>query len=133
MKQTSRTIPTLVIAALAVACGPFMTPISTGSAMAQNTSSAKSWNDPDFPGVDPTQRALYGCTFSLKRFRMKYKQVKYSAFAKGRAFSITGMRGCGWSVGERTQARADKVAMDKCRKNARNPDRCEVTERTTDR
>ena len=105
----------------------FFSVLSSGSAHAEP------WHDPDFPGVDPTTRAYFSCTFNLKRFRMKHQHVKYSAFARGRAFTITGMKGCGMSVGQRSQAIADKLALKKCRKVARNPDKCYVSDRTIEK
>ncbi|MCA1244914.1 hypothetical protein LC092_20920 [Stappia stellulata] len=81
-------------------------------------------------GVALNQRDYYGCTFRLQEFRKEHQQKKYAAFARGRAFSITGMRGCGWTSNQRTQAIADRVAMEKCRKNAKNPDKCYVSDRT---
>jgi hypothetical protein len=81
-------------------------------------------------GVALNQRDYYGCTFSLQKFRKELQQKKYAAFARGRAFSITGMRGCGWTSNQRTQAIADRIAMEKCRKAAKNPDKCYVSDRT---
>lgn len=81
-------------------------------------------------GVALNQRDYYGCTFRLQEFRKEHQQKKYAAFARGRAFSITGMRGCGWAFGERSQDIADRIAMKMCRKNAKNPDKCYVSDRT---
>ncbi|WP_422377253.1 hypothetical protein [Roseibium sp.] len=58
--------------------------------------------------------------------------MKYAAFAKGRAFTITGMKGCGWAHGKKTQAEADRVAMKNCRKSAKNPDKCYIALRYKD-
>lgn len=58
--------------------------------------------------------------------------MKYAAFAKGRAFTITGMKGCGWAHGEKTQAKADRLAMKNCRANAKNPDKCYIALRYKD-
>ena len=137
MTRTSRMAQVLVISALAISGVPF-TAYDGGLAQAASSNKswndlAKSWNDPDFPGIDPSQRAHYSCTFDLKRFRMKHQQVKYSAFARGRAFTITGMKGCGMSVGQRSQAIAGKLALKKCREVARNPDKCYVSDRTIEK
>ncbi|WP_428640937.1 hypothetical protein [Roseibium sp.] len=74
---------------------------------------------------------FYGCTEVFNAFKSAINApdkhlMKYAAFAKGRAFTITGMKGCGWAHGKKTQAEADRIAMADCRKNARNPDKCYI-------
>jgi hypothetical protein len=80
--------------------------------------------------VASTVEEHYGCTYMLREFKKKYQEKKYAAFAKGRAFSITGMVGCGSAWNQSSQAKADKVAMVNCRKQARNPDKCYISHRT---
>ncbi len=72
----------------------------------------------------------FGCTGLLMKFKKEHQTKKYAAFAKGRAFTITGMLGCGASWNKKSQAHADKDAMDRCRKRARNPDKCYISHRT---
>ena len=80
--------------------------------------------------VKLNQYEYYGCTYRLHHFRRELQTKKYAAFAKGRAFTITGMMGCGMAWNEKSQAAADKVAIAKCRKVAKNPDKCYVSDRT---
>jgi hypothetical protein len=77
-----------------------------------------------------TPEEYYGCSMALKRFRKELQQQNYAAFARGRAFSITGMRGCGYAWNKKSQAQADQTALRNCRKKARNPDKCYVSDRT---
>lgn len=77
-----------------------------------------------------TPEEYYGCSMALKRFRKELQQQKYAAFARGRAFTITGMRGCGYAWNRKSQAQADQAALRNCRKKARNPDKCYVSDRT---
>lgn len=79
-----------------------------------------------------TTKTLYGCTASLAKFRndrARYSGYGYIAFAKGPAFTETGMRGCGWSAFQKTQAKADELAMARCVEAAANPSRCVIIER----
>ena len=80
---------------------------------------------------------LYGCTEVYNDFKSAINAhdkhlMKYAAFARGRAFTITGMKGCGWAHGKKTQAEADRVAMERCRERARNPDKCYIALRYKD-
>lgn len=78
------------------------------------------------------QQTLYGCSAALAKFRndrSKYSRYGYIAFAKGPAFTETGMRGCGWAAFQKTQADADAKAMAGCIKRAANPSRCVIIER----
>lgn len=58
--------------------------------------------------------------------------MKYAAFAKGSGFSLTGMKGCGWANGKKTQAEADRIAMKMCREDAKDPDKCHIALRYKD-
>ncbi|MEP3048328.1 MAG: hypothetical protein ABJL55_23440 [Roseibium sp.] len=79
---------------------------------------------------NPVEFKNFGCSELLSKFKKEYRKIKYAAFAKGRAFTITGMLGCGAVWNRKTQASADKAAMDSCRKKARNPDKCYISHRT---
>ncbi|CTQ54177.1 hypothetical protein LP7551_02709 [Roseibium album] len=73
----------------------------------------------------------YGCSKTFRAFKSAINAhdkhlMKYAAFAKGKAFTITGMKGCGWSHGQKTQAQADRKAIASCRKAAKNPDKCYI-------
>lgn len=80
--------------------------------------------------VKLNQYEYYGCTYRLHQFRRDLQTKKYAAFAKGRAFTITGMMGCGMAWGQKSQTIADKVAMGHCRKSAKHPDKCYISDRT---
>jgi hypothetical protein len=71
----------------------------------------------------------FGCSVTLKKFRNEKNKKKYAAFAKGKAFTITGMMGCGYSWGQKSQAEADALALSNCRKRARNPEKCFISDR----
>lgn len=70
------------------------------------------------------------CSELLSRWKKTNQKQKYAAFAKGRALTITGMMGCGYSFKQKSQAVADALAMKYCRENARNPDGCYISDRT---
>jgi hypothetical protein len=74
--------------------------------------------------------SLFGCTSALHKWKKDYQKLKYSSFARGRAFTITGMLGCGYSYGQKTQEIANDLAMGHCRKNARNPNKCYISDIT---
>ncbi|KZM48128.1 hypothetical protein [Labrenzia sp. OB1] len=89
------------------------------------------------PGAATAQTSTYGCTEVFNAFRSAINAhdkhlMKYAAFARGRAFTITGMKGCGWAHGKKSQAEADRVAMENCRKDAKNPDKCYIALRYKD-
>lgn len=73
----------------------------------------------------------YSCTYKLQFFRQHIQRHRpYAAFARGRAPTSTGMQGCGTTWGHPTQRAADKAAMSACRKGAKYPDRCFVSDRS---
>ncbi|MTH97684.1 hypothetical protein [Roseibium sp. RKSG952] len=94
------------------------------------TASCQSEGAAPLSNVELTKERHYGCTYMLKEWRAEHQQKTYSAFARGRALSITGMAGCGAAWNKKTQAEADRIAMENCRKAARNPDRCYISDRT---
>lgn len=81
------------------------------------------------PAIAATEPA-FGCSASYQDWKKKRQHQRYAAFAKGKAFTITGMMGCGYSWGQKTQAQADAIAIRFCREKARNPDQCYISDRT---
>lgn len=78
----------------------------------------------------PWVTGTYGCTNALKRWGKEASHIKFAAFAKRRAFTVTGMRGCGFSWGQKSQSEADAVALRNCQKNTDSPDKCYISHRT---
>jgi hypothetical protein len=100
--------------------------------IAASLSGCSSYRENNKPFRVEREKSLYNCTKALAKFRndkLKYSDYGYVAFAKGRAFTETGMFGCGWSAYQKTQADADTMAMDRCAKLAVNPSRCVIIER----
>jgi hypothetical protein len=73
---------------------------------------------------------VFDCSEKLARFKADYQSRAYAAFARGRANTITGMRGCGLAWNQESQHAADALAMSLCRQRARDPDRCYISDRT---
>jgi hypothetical protein len=94
--------------------------------------SCQSYEENNRPFKLNDRNTLYACTAALAKFRndrQKYTGYGYIAFAKGPAFTETGMRGCGWTAFAKTQEAADAKAMAGCTRVAANPSRCVVIER----
>ena len=66
----------------------------------------------------------FGCSATLRELRKRKNELKYLAFAKRRALSITGMRGCGYAWNQVNQKVADEKALANCREREKRPGQC---------